>query len=797
MAADFQESMTSLVTGAGESQAAIGKVSKGILSMAPVVGESTSQLASGMYMIESAGYHGAAGLTVLKAAAEGAKVGSADLGTVADALTTALNDYHMPASAAAQVTSQLVETVASGKTHMQDLAGSLAAVLPAASSAHVSLQQVLGAMATMTAKGTPAADAATYLRQTILQLSNPSKAASDEMKLLGLNATNISQNLGSRGLTGTLAILQTAIEQHKPVDQTFVGALASMVGGAKSMQAALELTGSSTATFNHNVKAIAGTTADAKGNVQGWNDVQKDFNTKMGQAQAAVEVLGIKLGQKLIPVIITVIGWMQKHSSTVEILAIALGVTLVAGFAAATVAAMSFWTAATAGIGLLVVAMIGGIVYVATHWHQSWTDIKNWFDDAVKFLRSGFGTLALLILGPLAPLAILALHWQQVWAGIKTVIASVIPPILTWFRRLGDGFFDTIQGILSAGSHLPFVGHYFAQANNAVKQAHQDFDNTLTSWATDATNLGKKVGSNTIGGVTAGVQAGTPQARAQAQVATAQVIKGMRLGGADESQVKAAGADVGQSMMQGVNAGIQIETPSAGQQAAIAIAQVGKNMREAAMMHSPSGLTIPIGESMAEGIVVGLQNKIQAAMKAGTMVIAGVTGAMAGPAGQYGSYQALGQQMAGAYGWGGGAEWTALNNVAMRESGWNPNAQNPTSSAYGIAQNIQGRSGYPDPSPAGQIAWMLAYIKSRYGDPIGAWQHEMSYGWYDQGGILPPGLTLAVNTTGGNEYVGGPGGTTIVVQVAGSVVTEGQLVDTIHTGLLQKQRRAPLGIKAS
>src|SRR5262245_1467750 len=42
MAGDFQESMTSLVTGAGESEKNIKKVANGILAMAPKVGETTS-----------------------------------------------------------------------------------------------------------------------------------------------------------------------------------------------------------------------------------------------------------------------------------------------------------------------------------------------------------------------------------------------------------------------------------------------------------------------------------------------------------------------------------------------------------------------------------------------------------------------------------------------------------------------------------------------------------------------------------------------------------------------------------
>ena len=33
-------------------------------------------------------------------------------------------------------------------------------------------------------------------------------------------------------------------------------------------------------------------------------------------------------------------------------------------------------------------------------------------------------------------------------------------------------------------------------------------------------------------------------------------------------------------------------------------------------------------------------------------------------------------------------------------------------------------------------------------------RHEPSYGWYDRGGFIPPGLTLAHNDTGRPEKVG-------------------------------------------
>ena len=93
--------------------------------------------------------------------------------------------------------------------------------------------------------------------------------------------------------------------------------------------------------------------------------------------------------------------------------------------------------------------------------------------------------------------------------------------------------------------------------------------------------------------------------------------------------------------------------------------------------------------------------------------------------------QALGKLMAAAYGWGTGAEWTALNNIVMSESGWDANAANPTSDARGIAQNINGWSaGYQPGNASQQIAWLLSYIKGRYGDPVNAWAFHLANGWY-------------------------------------------------------------------
>lgn len=69
--------------------------------------------------------------------------------------------------------------------------------------------------------------------------------------------------------------------------------------------------------------------------------------------------------------------------------------------------------------------------------------------------------------------------------------------------------------------------------------------------------------------------------------------------------------------------------------------------------------------------------------------------------------------------------------ILERESHCNPNAQNPSSSACGIAQNIRGcgSAGYGY-DPISQIKWFHDYCLGRYGGFDGAYQFWLSHHWY-------------------------------------------------------------------
>lgn len=73
------------------------------------------------------------------------------------------------------------------------------------------------------------------------------------------------------------------------------------------------------------------------------------------------------------------------------------------------------------------------------------------------------------------------------------------------------------------------------------------------------------------------------------------------------------------------------------------------------------------------------------------------------------------------------SEHKALMKLWGKESAWNHEADNPKSTAYGIAQVLGTKHGTPAPQ---QVARGLVYVQSRYDRPSIAWKHWREHGWY-------------------------------------------------------------------
>ncbi|WP_134667837.1 phage tail tape measure protein [Amycolatopsis sp. CFH S0078] len=469
MAGKYEQSTNKLVTSAGESKDAIEQVRQGMLSMAGEVGVSAEQLSDAMYKVESAGYHGAAGLGLLKAAEQGAKAEGADGAKVADALSSAMRDYYPHAQSAADVTkystdvmSKLIGATSAGKMTFDELSGSLNSILPVASAAHISLDDVLGVLSSMTVHGISAEQATQNMADAIRHLQAPTQTMSKAMATLGIDSQDVAQKLGQRGLSGTMQYLSDAVKKAMPpgseqvliqlgnaasksspqvqdlankvlngsitmgeftkaakgldpisakqaqsfatlaagyhqlgnqqmsgtqVMATYGGQMQKLMGDATGLKVALMTTGENAEYTAGAIKTIAGSTADAKGNVKGWQEVQESFNQKLAETKASLGALAINLGNALLPIVKPVVDkfaefahWLSENPTVAKIAAIAIA-ALAAGF---TALAVAMWAASATPVSLIigavvagVVLLIAGITALVTHWKQVWSAVGS------------------------------------------------------------------------------------------------------------------------------------------------------------------------------------------------------------------------------------------------------------------------------------------------------------------------------------------------------------------------------------------------------------------------------------
>jgi hypothetical protein len=93
------------------------------------------------------------------------------------------------------------------------------------------------------------------------------------------------------------------------------------------------------------------------------------------------------------------------------------------------------------------------------------------------------------------------------------------------------------------------------------------------------------------------------------------------------------------------------------------------------------------------------------------------------------------QELMPDYGFSVSSQWSCLYDIWERESGWQWDAENSSSGAYGIPQSLPAdkmasvASDYLTDATT-QIKWGLGYIEDTYGSPCAAWDFELDNGFY-------------------------------------------------------------------
>ena len=130
-------------------------------------GKSTEELTDGFYQLVSAGVAAGDSMQFLSVASKAAIAGLTDTKTSVDGLTTVINAWGLESKDVTKVADTLFKTVELGKTTFEEIAASISMVAPLAAAVGVSFEEVSGAVAHLTAQGTPTSVAMTQVASAI------------------------------------------------------------------------------------------------------------------------------------------------------------------------------------------------------------------------------------------------------------------------------------------------------------------------------------------------------------------------------------------------------------------------------------------------------------------------------------------------------------------------------------------------------------------------------------------------------------------------------------------------------
>lgn len=307
-AEQFQDATKRIQTQAGLTSGQVSVLSHGMLDMAASVGTSATTLADAGYHIASVGLRGSQALDVLRIAAEGAKIGGADLTDVTNGLDAAVVSGIKGVENYSQAMGNLNATVGAGDMSMQDLSDALGTgILAVAKTAGLALTDVDAALATFGDNNIRGSEAATKLRQVIMLMVSPSQQAAGALASIGISSTQLGDDMRKpQGLLVALQDLQANLAASGKTATEQAGIISQAFGGSKTA-GSVEILLSQLGRLQSKYEDVD---EGAKNFSSDWQAYTKTFSYAASEVKAGAESLGIELGQKLLPAATAALGWI-------------------------------------------------------------------------------------------------------------------------------------------------------------------------------------------------------------------------------------------------------------------------------------------------------------------------------------------------------------------------------------------------------------------------------------------------------------------------------------------------------
>jgi TP901 family phage tail tape measure protein len=417
--AEFEKGLAKISTVLqGQEMSLMQNFEKEIKRLSLTYGESTKDISAGLNELLQAAVAPSDALKILETGTKFAKSGFTSVQTAINALIGTLNSYDLKASDTKRVTDMMFATITRGKMEASEFADSIGRVTAVAAVSGVKLEELYAAFAGITRGGMNAEETATALRGVLIQFMKPAERAkgiTEELaaveKELGFELTTTT--LRSEGLISVLRKLSRLSEDS----------LGKLIGGL--VGDARALTG-----FSIALKGLAGVQEDYNTIMNSSGYAQTAFEKAIGtlrfamaQAGVRVELLKISIGERLVPVVESLMNVLRKATNLWLSYDVATQQTIVhVGLVAAALGPLALgiagiaWTFSTlaktirflltpvialttAFGGWLAIALaVGAVIYVVrAAWEKNLNGIKDrvdWIVDVItvvpKFLLKMF-----------------------------------------------------------------------------------------------------------------------------------------------------------------------------------------------------------------------------------------------------------------------------------------------------------------------------------------------------------------------------------------------------------------------
>lgn len=281
--------VSTLLTGSSDDY---NRYKKDIRTASSEMGVAFDEYAESVYGSISAGVDQADAIKFTADAVKLAKGGFTDTATAVDVVTTSLNAYGMETEDATKVMDMLVTTQNLGKTTVDELASSLGAVIPSATSQNVSLEQLNASYAALTKNGIGTAEAGTAIKAMFNELG---KSGSKTDKILREKTGKSFSELQESGVTldEVLSVVSDSAEESGLK-------IGDVFSSSEAASAALTLAGSGAGDFKESLDAMSNSAGATEEAFQKMNDTT---GQKMQEAVIKMQNAGAQIGDVLLPFI--------------------------------------------------------------------------------------------------------------------------------------------------------------------------------------------------------------------------------------------------------------------------------------------------------------------------------------------------------------------------------------------------------------------------------------------------------------------------------------------------------------